>query len=230
MSSYSPEPFGQKMSSVQSFGRDDEDPALIISSSEIMPIPSSSEEGPRFSSSDKIQNVSKKRVRDDLSSSARGGSPSLSEGRDPDDQWGASTLSQMDLANLARDIGLPSDIELVLPSWDERPLNPPSGFSTWFSEQFYFGLSFPISPWFSEIAQICNVSLNQFHPHAIIIMTGFRMLCAWSGVIPTPARFRSVMVLKNSSPFHVSISAHPGYKVLMPPNKTDGWQGHYFFC
>ncbi|KAL7121807.1 hypothetical protein ACP275_01G006800 [Erythranthe tilingii] len=38
------------------------------------------------------------------------------------------------------------------------------------------------------------------------------------------------MVLKNSSPFHISISARPGFKVLMPPNETDGWQGHYFFA
>ncbi|KAL7145507.1 hypothetical protein ABFS83_07G089100 [Erythranthe nasuta] len=218
MSSNSPDPFGQKMPSREG----DEYPTLTLSSS--------SEEGPFFSPSGKLLQKSKKRGRDDALSSARSGSPSLSGGRDQDDQWGPSTLSEIDLANLVRDIGLPTDVELILPSRDQRPLNPPPGFSTWFSEQFYFGLSFPISPWFSEIAQICNISLNQFHPHAIIIMTGFRMLCAWSGVIPTPARFRSIMVLKNSSPYHVSISARPGFKILMPPNKTDGWQGHYFFA
>ncbi|XP_012858133.1 PREDICTED: uncharacterized protein LOC105977379 [Erythranthe guttata] len=218
MSARSPDPFGQKMPS----GEGGENPAFSISSS--------SEEGPYFSPSGKLLERPKKRGRKEVSSSARSGSPSLSEGRDPDDQWGPSTLSEVDLANLVRDIGLPTDVELILPSRDDRPLNPPLGFSTWFSEQFYFGLSFPISPWFSEIAQLCNVSLNQFHPHAIIIMTGFRMLCAWSGVIPTPARFRSIMVLKNSSPFHISISARPGFKILMPPNKTDGWQGHYFFA
>ncbi|XP_012828234.1 PREDICTED: uncharacterized protein LOC105949467 [Erythranthe guttata] len=218
MSARSPDPFGQKVPS----GEGGENPAFSISSS--------SEEGPYFSPSGKLLERPKKRGRKEISSSARSGSPSLSEGRDLDDQWGPSTLSETDLTNLVRDIGLPTDVELILPSRDDRPLNPPLGFSTWFSEQFYFGLSFPISPWFSEIAQLCNVSLNQFHPHAIIIMTGFRMLCAWSGVIPTPARFRSVMVLKNSSPFHVSISARPGFKILMPPNKTDGWQGHYFFA
>ncbi|KAL7147864.1 hypothetical protein ABFS83_06G137700 [Erythranthe nasuta] len=61
-------------------------------------------------------------------------------------------------------------------------------------------------------------------------MIGFRMLCAWAaGVIPNPTPSRRIMVLKKSSPFHISISARPGYKVLMSPNKTDGLQGHYFF-
>ncbi|KAL7099145.1 hypothetical protein ACP275_09G064400 [Erythranthe tilingii] len=108
-----------------------------------MHIVSSSEEGPRFFSSGKIRDqagrVSTLGVSQALS---EGDSLVLSEVREPGDHWGPSTLSDVDLTNLVKDIELSSDVELILPSSTDRPLTPPPSFSTWFLEQFYFGLFF----------------------------------------------------------------------------------------
>ncbi|KAI3472554.1 hypothetical protein Pfo_030816 [Paulownia fortunei] len=101
----------------------------------------------------------------------------------PDNMTHATTLSEINLANLRKNAGIPEEFNVVLPGPRDRPHAPHPGYVTFFIDQLEAGLRFPIPDLFCCISKSFGILLMQLVPNSFRLMVDFWMVVSYFRLI-----------------------------------------------
>ncbi|KAL0427474.1 UNVERIFIED_CONTAM: hypothetical protein Slati_2922200 [Sesamum latifolium] len=130
--------------------------------------------------------------------------------------WGSCNLWDLDVDRLVSDFHiLPFAICTPLPS--NRPPSPPDNYLSFFVAELRSGLRFPIPSFYSDVARLFQVPLNQLSPNSFRILAGFFMIFSFRCFGVTTEIFAQCFRLRKAEPRLFLFTPRPGSPSCLLP-------------
>ncbi|KAL0439396.1 UNVERIFIED_CONTAM: hypothetical protein Slati_2422600 [Sesamum latifolium] len=146
-----------------------------------------------------------------------------------EEEEGSSILKTTNITQMRREFFIPSSLVIYTPGPDGHAPFPPANCLSFFIAQVRSGLRFPIPSFYSEVAHLFQVPLNQLVPNSFRIMASLFIIFRFNEYPLSAQVFSQYFLLKQADPGFFLFTPRPGVSFLPVPNPPKNWKKGFFF-
>ncbi|KAL0462507.1 UNVERIFIED_CONTAM: hypothetical protein Slati_0138300 [Sesamum latifolium] len=142
--------------------------------------------------------------------------------------WGSCNLKDSDIDKLASEFHIPPPFAIYTPLPSTRPFSPPNNCLDFFWP-VEVRSSISHSTFYSDVARLFQVPLNQLSPNSFRILVGFFMIFHFRRFPVTADIFAQCFRLRMAEPGLFLFTSRAGVSFLPAPSAPKNWKRSFFF-